>query len=169
MVFILFPIHPILLHLRLQYITLKLTKDPRNSDLILQSDDFKYHLAHHKRLELGLETIFQLSAQLILFLNTISQTRTSEGLVEVFKEKELALLELSVMWSFISCCISHLGVLSAYREFFPLPSKIIAGLHAVFAVIKRVLSIIFYVTPPLGLFSLLRHLQVSSVSISLIY
>ena len=169
LVFILFPVHPIILYLKLQHITLKLSVNPTNKELIKTKEVFQSHIAHHKRLELGLETIHQIFAQLILLINAFSYTPTSEGLVESFKEEKyenLVLLSLSITWSFFSCVISHLSGFSAHRVYFPLSSQTMAVVYTFFAIIKRVSCMILYFTPSLGLFSLLRHLQVSYNSIA---
>ena len=133
----------------------------------------------HIKLELGWETIFQLSGQLILLALAYTETPTNEGLKTVFKEKPIQeenfimevntaidvpiqtqiLLVASVLFSFKSCITSHLKVLSAYREHFPLTSKFMAGLFGFFACSTRVLAFIIYFTPALGLFNLLRHSQ----------
>ena len=68
-------------------------------------------------------------------------------------------MSLSVIWSYGSCSLSHLKGLNIHRDYFPPKSKIVAGIQAMFAIAKRVMCIVLYFTPPLGLFSLLRHLQ----------
>lgn len=68
-------------------------------------------------------------------------------------------MSLSVIWSYGSCSLSHLKGLNIHRDYFPTKSKIVAGIQAMFAIAKRVMCIVLYFTPPLGLFSLLRHLQ----------
>ena len=45
------------------------------------------------------------------------------------------------------------------RDHFPMVSKLFAVLCSLITIIKRELCLILYYTPPLGLFSLLRHLQ----------
>ena len=45
------------------------------------------------------------------------------------------------------------------RDHFPMASKLIAVLCSMITIIKREVCLILYYAPPLGLFSLLRHLQ----------
>lgn len=55
--------------------------------------------------------------------------------------------------------MSHLKGLMVRRDHFPTMSQMTAALLAVVSICKRVFCIVIYFTPPLGLFSLLRHLQ----------
>ena len=54
--------------------------------------------------------------------------------------------------------IDFLGLMTR-RDHFPMVSKLIAVLCAMITIIKREVCLILYYAPPLGLFSLLRHLQ----------
>ena len=143
-----------------------------NENLYKKKSELKYHLRNMEKLELGLETIYQLSLQLVLLLNALSETRTNHGLNVVFGTEEnissfkLALLALSIMWSCVSCSLSHLKGLMVHRDHFPALSKLVAGLFALISILKRVLCIILYFTPALGLFSLLRHLQAEQTAFS---
>ena len=135
-----------------------------NEDLYKQKSKLNYHLRNTIKLELGIETIYQLTLQLILLLIAKSETRTSEAFDVVFKNDFskwtiIVSLILSTSWSFISCSLAHIKGLMTNRNYFPIVSKIIAGLGAMISIIKRVSCIIIFFTPPLGLFNLLRHLQ----------
>ena len=55
--------------------------------------------------------------------------------------------------------MAHHRALTVSRDHFPVLSKVPVGLYAMISICKRVLCTIMYFTPPLGLFSLLRHLQ----------
>ena len=62
--------------------------------------------------EIVLETIYQLTIQLILLLNAISKTKTSEAFDVVFnddlsKGTIVATLIFSTIWSFFSCSLAH--------------------------------------------------------------
>ena len=128
-------------------------------------------------MELGLETIFQLCTKLILLVYADSKTRTTEGLSTMFEEDwkfEFGNLEsiyeekflnlvffiflyATTCWSFISNVNSHITGLSAKRKYFPFASKIVVGCYAFFASTSRILTVIMYFTPSLGLFNTLRH------------
>ena len=163
--FCLTPILRLLISLKLHIFHLMERLNLANENLYKKKSELKYHLRNMEKLELGLETIYQLSLQLVLLLNAVSETRTNHGLNVVFGTEEntssfkLALLALSIMWSCVSCSLSHLKGLMVHRDHFPALSKLVAGLFALISILKRVLCIILYFTPAMGLFSLLRHLQ----------
>ena len=110
-----------------------------------------------------METIYQLSGQLILLGLAFTETATDEGFQAVFEEGTstltITLLIISNLWSFISCTLSYLTGLSACRERFPISSKAMAASYSFTASVTRVLPIVMFFAVPLGLFSLLRHLQ----------
>ena len=177
--------------LRLTFWTMKIEELENTHDddsVVFEWELSKRSLHEHMKLELGLETIYQLAGQIILLSLAYSETRTNEGLSTVFKEvkeededhKHLledpfkylqnvigisqstmttALLIISIMLSFFSCIKSHLKAVSACRERFPTSSKIMAGLYSFFGCTTRVLAIVLFFAVPLGLFDLLKHLQ----------
>ena len=66
------PFHMAFLMLKQSYIEVQLRKYPLCPRLNQDWEINKYHLCQLVRLELGLETIFQLSGQLILIFNAIT-------------------------------------------------------------------------------------------------
>ena len=147
-------------------IELQLKIYPNDKILLIEWERIHFHESRNIKLELGMETLFQLSGQLILFLNTISDTKTSEGLKEVFKHDEdilRILLQMSLGWSLISCVLAHVKGLSARRIYFPIKSKMIVMLYALLASTMRVLSFIVFYTPAFGLFSVLQHLKLEQM------
>ena len=157
------PFLPLIIGLQLQILYLKERLIKGNEDLSNSRSMLKFHLYNMVKLELGLESIHQLSLQMILMFNALTETGTSEGFRVIFKEGldvwSIILLSLSIMWSFSSCCLSHLKCLNLHRVYFPFVSQVMAGAVALFSISKRVLCTLLYFTPPLGLFSILRHLQ----------
>ena len=145
------------------YNNLKLKELPNNSSLIKAQEDLKRNLNTAIKLELGLETIYQLIGQLVLLLLANTETPTQEGLKTIFNEDlgGLALFAMiaSITLSFYSCVSSHWKALTACREHFPIMSRITSGLYSLCACVTRVIAIVLYISVPLGLFSLLRHLQ----------
>ena len=169
MAILLMPFHSIIIHFKKHYVQLKLNSDPQNTKLRREKDTLTFHQRNLKKVEVGLETIYQMVGLNILLFASSSGTLTYNDLIFVlFKEEELeisffstAVLQiigyLSIGYSFISCVRSHIGVLSAEREYFPVSSKCIAGLYTMFAITKRVMSMILFFAPALGLFDLLHH------------
>ena len=183
--FVTVPLHSLILALRQYYIELRLRADVGSKDvsaqtaktkkLLAMSDDLHYHLCSHTKLELGLETIFQLCLKLILLAYAQSSTRTTEGLSQMFEKNVdlinidyntlegakslylVILLYTSTVWSLISNVKSHINGLSANRKRFPFASKMIVAVYAFFASTSRVVAIILFFSPSLGLFNLLQH------------
>ena len=185
------PLLSIVLHMKQSYIQLKSDKNPKDKSLINQCEKKKWDMHQFIKLELGLEAIYQLAGQLILLLMTFTTTSTEVGFTQIFKEgpgqegedilykdaisstienigintetHAIIILTLSILFSFKSCITSHLRILSAKREWFPLTSKLMAGLFSLFTCMTRILAIIMYFAPALGLFNLLHHLQAEQI------
>merc|ERR1711902_240280 len=69
------------------------------------------------------------------------------------------LVGFSFLWSLFSFTSAHMGSLSGHRDYFPIKSKIFLFSSVLFASIVRVMSMVLYFAPSLGLFNLLRHYQ----------
>ena len=145
------------------YLDLKLRLLPHDKTYIKAKEDFNRTLNRHIKLELGLESVYQLVITLILLLLSYTETPVEKGLKTVFKEGlgalPLFLLVTSNILSAKSFATSHCKVLNVCREHFPSTSRLIATLYSLCGLITRVVAIIMYFTVPLGLFSLLRHWQ----------
>ena len=146
---------------------MKLRTNPKNKKFRLQKDRITFHYRNFIKVELGIETLSQMSAMYILLLSAKSDTQTYIDQLQIMdsdRGKGPMLLQIfgyiSIAYSFISCVHSHILVLSADRDYFPFSSKCIAGIQTMIAITKRVMAIILFFTPSLGLFNLLRHWQV---------
>ena len=145
------------------YIELKLRLLPTDLNYIKAKEDQKQTLNRHIKLELGLETVYQLVITLILLFLSYTETPIKKGLKTVFNEGleplSITLLIASIVLSAISFTSSHCKVLNVCRDHFPLTSRLLATLYSLCGLITRVVAMILYFTVPLGLFSLLRHWQ----------
>ena len=150
-------------YMELAYIQLKLKIKPKDDLLVCAKEELKRSLNMHVKLELGLETIYQLAGQLILLFLAYTETSTQSGLKTIFHKGldpwPLFLLVSSIFLSVYSCIASHWNALTACREYFPMKSRFISGLYCLFGCLTRVTAIVMFFAGPLGLFSLLRHLQ----------
>ena len=160
------PVAPIRIYVetfRLKYLEMKLNISPADETLNKEFETKKRMFNMHVKLELGLETIYQLAGQSILLLMSYTKTATQSGLKTIFNEgleiDVIIGLIVSISLSFFSCVTSHLKTLSACRERFPFVSKVVVGFYCLFGCLTRVMSMIMFFTPTLGLFSLLKHLQ----------
>ena len=150
-------------HLKMAFIELKLKLQPNNMSLVSEKETLKKIMNMHVKLELGLETVHQLVGQTILLLLAYTNTPTHSGLKTMFDDGHdpmaVLFLFLSMLLSLKSCVTSHWKALTACREHFPFKCKLSSGLFCLFGCLTRVTAIIIFFTGPLGLFSLLRHLQ----------
>ena len=145
------------------YLELKLRLLPDDLSYTKAKEDFKRTLNRHIKLELGLETVYQLVMTLTLLFLSYTDTPVEKGLKTVFNEGleplSISLLITSIVLSAISFTSSHCKVLNVCREHFPLTSRLVASLYSLCGLITRVVAMIMYFAVPLGLFSLLRHWQ----------
>ena len=155
--FCLTPILRLLLNLKLHIYHLMETLNLGDEEIYSKKSEIKFYLRSMEKLELGLETGFQFAGQLILFLLTMTETETI-GKTEVQKlDINQTLLILSLTGSFIGCIFSSMTGISMNREHFPAMSKVVFLAFVKFAFLSKVLSIIMYFTPALGLFNVLQH------------
>ena len=157
--FLISPFHSWILLIKSYQIELKLRATPDSKALKEKWDLFNYHICNHTKIELGLETIFQLTLQVILVLFAKSKTRTTDELTQIFNAELSFLLVASIAWSFISNVKAHITGLSAKRIRFPVKSKIIVACFAFFGTTSKVMGLVSFFTPPLGLFDVLGHWQ----------
>ena len=110
---------------------------------------------------------YQVPLQIILLLLAISETPTTGGLEAMFKQSSFlginmdpkAVLALSVSWSLRTCVFLHLKSVATEKGFLQMTSKIAVFLWGLFAVMRRVLTLVAFFIPCLGLFSVLYHWQ----------
>ena len=109
------------------YLDMKVHAMPNDEALMKKWEETKRLLNFHMKLELGLETVYQLSGQLILLAMAFSETTTNEGFKTAFEVEKsdviITILIISNLWSFVSCTLAYLTGLSACRERFPFSSK----------------------------------------------
>ena len=145
------------------YLELKLRLLPYDQTYIKAKEDLKRMLNRHIKLELGLETVYQLAITLILLLLSYTATPVEKEFKTVFNEGleplSISLLIATTILSSISFTSSHCKVLNVCREHFPFTSRLVASFYSLCGLVTRVVAIIMYFTVPLGLFSLLRHWQ----------
>ena len=167
MLIIFSPLFSYIFHFKSLYLELKMRLLPHDQNYIKTKEDIQRTLNRHMKLELGLESLYQLAITLILLLLSYTETTVETGLKTVFNEGlgalPLFLLTANNILSAKSFTSSHCKILNICREHFPLTSRLAATLYSLCGLITRVIAIIMYFTVPLGLFSLLRHWQAEQV------
>ena len=87
-----------------------------------------------------------------------SSTPTTTGMTAIFDKKNLYYLGLSVAWSLKTCISLHLKSMALSKPFFPFfPAKVAAFMWTATTMTKRMMNLVFYFAPSLGLFNLLNH------------
>ena len=92
---------------------------------------FHYYSRSFKKLELGMETTFQLAGNIILIALASSETKTSQALAAVFEEGNFFIIPvyymiaLSMGISFFSFMNSQISGLAGHRVYFPFKCRTI--------------------------------------------
>ena len=157
------PIHPIFLIIR-QAILHEARKTYRVGSELMESAN--YHVSQYIQFDLGIESHVELVIQLVLLLMVSSNTRTIIGMETLFGQEntifylpaQLA-LAISITLSIWSCVRSHLKGIGKKRAHSSTNSKASLLAFTFASIFIRVFTYILYLTPALGLFSVLSHLQ----------
>ena len=160
--FLLSPFHATILHFKEYYVQFQLRSNPDDEMLTSYRDRLRNHSFQFVKLELGLETVLQFIGQLILYFLAQTKTQTVGEIQKI--EVDETLLVISLIASFIGCLLSYLKGLSKNREHFPFMSKVMAVCFITPALMARVLCIIMYFTPALGLHDVLLHWKNEQIS-----
>ena len=113
----------------------------------------------------GIEVFYQISLQIVLLLLTQTQTATVGGFETFFQQDSMFRIEMnpttiiiiSVIWSLKTSILLHVKILSMEKGFFGFKAKIAAFLWGLVASVRRVLGIVAFFIPCLGLMNLLWH------------
>ena len=121
------------------------------------------------RTELGFEVIFQIALQIILLLQARTSSSTVSGLETVFGKSSSigidtdTLIILSILWSIKTCVTLHLKAADIEKTHLRIISKIGLILISRFCSCARLLAIITFFTPFIGLFNLLNHYKAEQI------
>ena len=146
-----------------------LTMAPNFQEIVMKIKCLEEEILMHTRLQLGLETIFQVTANAILLLYAQSTTRARQGLSSLFdKDIDLmgfslppelvigALLAINLM-SFIKVQMN--GMTEGYASNYSIFGKFVLSINIICATLVRIASMTLYFSTTLGLFDLLYHYQ----------
>ena len=114
---------------------------------------------------LGLEVFYQLPFKIVLLLVATTTTSTTGGLETMFKQKSMfgipmnptTVLALSIALSMRSCVNLHQKTVQVHKGFFPLASEISVWIWGLFGALRRILAMVSFFIPFLGLFDVLQH------------
>ena len=142
----------------------------------------RYRQIHHQstnfiRTELGIENPLQLTFSILLLLFALSPTRISDGLQAIFDEirdmnenaTEISempfnlpsevLLFISYGWTLFSAYSSYCKRISWTKANFSIGARCILFLYVTISLFLTISANIMFLTPSLGLFSILSHYQ----------
>ena len=143
---------------------------PNFEEVVMKIKCLEEEIVRHRRLQLGLETIFQMTGNAILLSYAQSTTRARQGLSSLFDHStnhfmgfslppELvisALLAINFL-SFIK--IQMNGTMEGYASNYSILGKVVLLMNVGCATLLRIASMTLYFSTTLGLFDLLRHYQ----------
>ena len=159
---LLIPIYPVFLNLRDSLLTYA-SKSYKISVQLLE--DVKFNAAQFIQADIGMESHLQIILSIVLLLQANSETRTIIGLEVLFKDESFLWMSaksffvLSTIKSCFSCVTSHIKGINKKREHSTTMSYLTLLIFTSASISLRILSFILYLTPGIGLFNILRHLQ----------
>ena len=115
--------------------------------------------------DVGLESHLQLVLSIILLLLGTSATRTITGVEIIFKSDSFLFVSTEVMFaistvlSLFSCVRAHLKGISKIQAYQTSKATLMMITFSFASIMLRVFSYVLFLTPVLGLFDILRHLQ----------
>ena len=132
--------------------------------------NIKKTLTEHSKLQLSIETVYQLMGTTLLLSYSYSKTKTRQGLAALFEQEDHTLIGITMSSRAILVVIILLNVFSLIRAYY---GEIVKGyngnynflgkLTIVLCIlcnsIERIMSMVLYFSPTLGLFNLLHHYQ----------
>ena len=113
---------------------------------------------------------FQSGAQILLFLFSATTTPTTGGLETLFQQSSIlfltpqVVLGLSIALSMKSAISLHVKSVKTKKQYFPTTSKILVALWGLFATLRRILGIVVFFIPSMGLCHLLNHVKFEQVA-----
>ena len=146
-----------------------ITMAPNFKEVVMKIKCLEEEILRHTRLQLGLETIFQVTANAILLLYAQSTTRARQGLSSLF-DKDIDLMGFSLppelvigillainLMSFIKVHMN--GMIEGYASNYSILGKVLMLLNVICSTMVRIASMALYFSTTLGLFDLLGHYQ----------
>ena len=123
-----------------------------------------------KRNEFTVEVSTQLVIQTLMLLLSQTGTATNQGLQAVFRKDTTAFLVISVLWSFSTTSRTYIKIKSEKKQgFVPIAGAVILGVRALAVSVTRILCLLAFFGPFLGLLNSLAHWKAEKISLDLQY
>ena len=143
---------------------------PNFKEVIMRIRSLEEQMIRHSRVQIGLETIFQVTGNAILLLFAHSKTRSRQGLSLLFQTETdiisgislpseilLAFLLLLNLLSFVKVQMN--GIIEGFASNYSFKGKAMILLGIICAALVRIASMTLFFSTNLGLFDLLHHYQ----------
>ena len=123
----------------------------------------KSQMVDFLKIELGMEAFYQITLQIILLLMTDTKTATTSGLQTYFHKNTIfglnteIILGLSIAWSLRTSISLHVKKIKKQKVYFGFTQTFFVGFWALVSTMRRVLSIVCFFVPSLGLQDILYH------------
>ena len=146
-----------------------ITMAPNFKEVVVRIRSIEEEIIRHSRLQLGLETIFQMEANAILLFYAYSTTRARHGLSSLF-ERDSNFFGLSIppevvigtllAINFLSFTkVQMNGMIEGYASNYQILGKVMISIGIICATLVQTASTTLYFSTTLGLFDLLQHYQ----------
>ena len=112
----------------------------------------------------------QMSAQILLSYFAVTETPTTGGLETVFKQSSILFLDaqtvlgISIALSMKTSLSLHMKSVKAEKGFLPFSSRIFVAFWALFGTLRRIVGIMVFFLPAMGLFNILHHIRFERVA-----
>ena len=143
---------------------------PNFKEVVVKIKCLEEEIVRHTRLQLGLETIFQVTANTILLLYAQTSTRARQGLSSLFDNDTYFFMGFSLppelvigsllainFLSFIKVQMN--GMTEGYASNYKILGKVVLLFNIICATSVRIASMALFFSTTLGLFDLLGHYQ----------
>ncbi len=102
---------------------------------------------------------------IIIIALKFTETATVFGLREMFASGNMALILMSSLWSIVSMVLGHLHWIVVKKDdFLPLKGKVCLAIFGLISQTSRIMSVLLYFAPPLGLMDLLMHWKIGKLN-----
>ena len=162
-------VNPLLLNISYDEINEKIRKQSGSSrtsklkEMLRKRREIMTELSRFTKVDLSLELIYQISLQLSLVLLSRTVTPTTGGLEVLFEQADVfgisgsTVIIILTCWSFKCCILLQLKTIISEKVLVPFSSKMVILIWSTAAYARRIMAILVFFLPSLGLFDILVH------------
>ena len=147
-----------------------ISMSPWFKEVVDKIADLEEEIVRHIRLQIGLEAIFQLTGNMIFIFYSISLTKTRQSFVALFQDNEIIVFGWSIPSNVVISVVSVMnlaafikgninGIVEGHGSNYSICGFCLVLMNITCACAVRILTMILFFAPSLGLFNLLHHYQ----------